>query len=263
MDIAGRSALVTGATGGIGRAIARELARRGAALVVTGRNTEVLDRLAAELGGRAVVADLADRREVERLADVAGAVDIFVSNAALPASGDLSDFSVEELDRALDVNLRAPIVLARALSAGMVARGEGQIVIVSSMAGKLPPQGLSLYSATKAGLRAFALVLRQDLAGAGVGVSVLVPGPIRDAGMWADTGLPLPLGVHTRSPDDVAGAVVQAVTTNTVEIDVAPVPLRVGGALAPLAPAAVLRAMHLLGADRYASEMAARQRHKR
>ena len=132
-------ALLTGATGGIGQAIARALAARGARLVLTGRRADVLEPLAAEIGGRAVVCDLAEAAEVERLLGEVGDVDVLVANAALPASGALSTFSVEELDRALAVNLRAPMVLARALSAGMVARGRGHLVFVSSLYGQGRP----------------------------------------------------------------------------------------------------------------------------
>ncbi len=125
MNVDGRSVLLTGATGGIGQAIARALAARGARLVLTGRRAEVLEPLAAEVGGRAIACDLAEASEVERLLGEVSNADILVANAALPASGELDSFSVEEIDRALAVNLRAPIVLARALSHGMVARGHG------------------------------------------------------------------------------------------------------------------------------------------
>src|SRR5690242_14321433 len=102
MKIGQMTALVTGATGGIGQAIARELAGRRASVVLTGRRADVLEPLAIELGGRAIVADLANRRAVSALMDECGPVDILVANAALPASGLLTDYSIEALDRALD-----------------------------------------------------------------------------------------------------------------------------------------------------------------
>src|SRR5436190_5219601 len=108
----GRLAVVTGATGGLGQAIARRLAAEGAALVLTGRRRDVLERLGSELGAKTVVCDLADRDDLPGLLDLVADADVFVSNAALPASGPLDDFSVEEIDRALDVNLRAPMLLA-------------------------------------------------------------------------------------------------------------------------------------------------------
>src|SRR5258707_3674118 len=111
--VAGR-VLITGATGGIGLAIARAFADRGATLVISGRRSEILDPLAAEVRGRAVVSDLGRREDVERLVAQAGEVDVLVANAALPASGVLTELTQEQIDRMLEINLRAPIPLARA-----------------------------------------------------------------------------------------------------------------------------------------------------
>ena len=155
MKIAGRIVLVTGATGGLGQAVARDLAVRGARLLVTGRNVELLEQLAGELGGTALPSDLANRRDVAALATASREADIVVSNAALPATGPLADFTEDEIGRALDVNLRAGIILARALSPAMVERGRGHFVFVSSMGAKMASAGLALYSATKFGLRGF------------------------------------------------------------------------------------------------------------
>jgi short-subunit dehydrogenase len=116
--------LLTGATGGLGDAIARRLHAEGARLVLTGRRTEVLEPLIRETGARAVGADLSDGAEVDRLAAGCADVDVLVANAGVPASGSALTFSVEEMDRALTVNLRAPIVLARLLGERMAARGE-------------------------------------------------------------------------------------------------------------------------------------------
>ena len=201
MNLDGRSVLLTGATGGIGKAIARALAARGARLVLTGRRADVLEPLAAEVGGRAVVCDLALPDEVTRLLSECSNADVLVANAALPASGLLGSFSVEEIDRALAVNLRAPIVLARALSAGMVARGHGHLVFVSSLSGKAASARGSIYSATKYGLRGFALGLREDLRDSGVGVSTVFPGFISDAGMFHESGARLPGYVAMKTPD--------------------------------------------------------------
>lgn len=262
-DVLGGTALVTGATGGIGQAIARALAARGATLVVTGRRGDVLAPLAAETGGRAVACDLADATQVERLAHEIGEVDLLVSNAALPASGLVDDFSIEEIDRALDVNLRAPIVLAKLLGAEMRRRGRGHLVFVSSLSGKAANGGGALYSATKFGVRGFATGLRDDLRPAGVGVSTIFPGFIRDAGMFADAEVELPRGVGTRTPDDVARAVVRAVERNRAEIDVAPLALRVGAAIAGLAPEVASALSRRAGSPEVATQMARGQRDKR
>ncbi len=139
---------------------------------------------------------------------------MLIANAALPASGRIEDFSVEQIDRALAVNLRAPIILARALAPQMSARGGGHIALISSLSGKSAQAGSSLYSATKFGLRGFGLGLREDWRDRGVGVSVVFPGFIRDAGMLHESGAKLPPGVGTRTPREVADATLRAVERN-------------------------------------------------
>ncbi len=192
MQIHNSTVLLTGATGGLGEAIARELGGRGAKLILTGRRTDVLEGLAGELGARALAADLADRAAVDRLLGDAGAVDILVANAALHGAGRLEEFEMVEVDRTLEVNLRAPIAMAHALAPAMVARGQGHLLFISSLSGKAPTAMTSLYNATKFGLRGFALGLRPELRERGVGVSVVNPGFIREAGMFAASGAKLP-----------------------------------------------------------------------
>ncbi len=255
--------LLTGATGGLGVAIARRLAAAGADLILSGRRVEVLEPLAAELGAQMVAADLADPSAVDRLATSSREVDILVANAGLPASGRLETYSVEQIDRALAVNLRAPMVLAHALTPGMVARGRGHVVFISSIAGKTATGGVSVYSATKYGLRGLSLGLRADLRPHGVGVSAIFPGFVSDAGMYADTGIKLPPGVGTRTPEQVAAAVVRAVERNRAEIDVAPLLLRAGGVFGGLMPELVARANRLGGAGHVAAEFESAQIGKR
>jgi short-subunit dehydrogenase len=263
VNLAGRSVLLTGATGGIGQAIARALAERGARLVLTGRRAEALEPLAAEVSGRAVACDLARAEEVTRLLDDVGSADVLVANAALPASGALSSFSIEEIDRALAVNLRAPMVLAHALSVGMAARGHGHLVFVSSMSGKAASGGGSVYSATKFGLRGFSLGLREDLRDSGVGVSTVFPGFISDAGMFHESGARLPGYVPTRTPEHVADGVVRAIERNRAEVDVAPVGMRLGAVAAGALPELTARLQRRLGAQAIADAMAEGQREKR
>jgi uncharacterized protein len=263
VNLGGRTALLTGASGGLGHTIARALARRGASLVLTGRRADVLEPLAAELGGRAVACDLSDRAAVAGLVDEAGPVDVLVANAGVPGSGRLDTFSIEEIDRALDVNLRAPIVLARLLAEGMAARGGGHIVFISSLNGKAAPPGTPIYAATKFGLRGFAQSLRQDLRPQGVGVSTIFPGFIRDAGFFHDAGVELPPYVRTKAPEDVGRAVVEAIEKDRSEIDVAPLSMKLGTTLARLAPDAAAIVQRRLGADRISAEFEAGQRDKR
>ena len=263
MNLGGRTALVTGASGGLGQAIARSLVRRGASVVLTARRTDVLESLAAELGGRAVACDLSDRASVERLVEEAGPVDVLVANAGIPASGAIDSFSLEEIDRAIDVNLRAPMVLARLMCDGMAERGGGQIVFVSSLSGKAGTAGSSIYAATKFGLRGFAQGLREDLRPRGVGVSTVFPGFIRDAGMFHESGAKLPGYVGTKRPADVAAAVISAIERDRSEVVVAPVPLRLGTAVAGLVPEVAATVQRKLGADKVAEQFVDGQRDKR
>ena len=263
MTLVSGNVLITGATGGIGHAIARALGARGAQLTLSGRRADALEPLARELGGRATVCDLSDREATARLARDAGDVDVLIANAALPATGELSEFSQEQVDRTLEVNLRAPIALAKALSPGMIQRRRGHMVFISSLSGKSANPSSSLYSATKFGLRGFALSLREDLRRDGVGVSVVLPGFIRDAGMFAEANVELPWGVGTRTPDDVAAGVIAAIEHNRPEVEVAPLSLRLGASFATVAPGLSATVARWLGSERVSRDMAEGQRHKR
>jgi len=222
VDISGSRVLLTGATGGLGRAIAKALDGRGAHLLLTSRKQDALEDLARELqSADALASDLSKRDDVAALPGRAGHVDIFVHNAGLPGSGRLESFTQEEIDRVLEVNLRAGIMLTHALLPGMSERGRGHLVYVSSMSGKLPTVRASIYGATKYGLRGFAGGLRDDFYGTGVGVSTIFPGPIKGAGMWQDAGIELPRWVPTKSPEDVGDAVAKAIEANRPEIAVA------------------------------------------
>jgi short-subunit dehydrogenase len=263
MEISGSKVLLTGATGGLGQAIARSLSAKGAQLILTGRRVDVLKPLASELGARALAVDLSEPAEVDRLLSEAGELDILVANAALPGSGMLDSFTLEQIDRALDVNLRAPIALARALAPAMVKRGRGHLLFMSSLSGKTATAGSSIYNATKFGLRGFAMAMRAELHDTGVGVSAVFPGFIRDAGMFAEAGVKLPTGVGTRSPEDVAKAVVVAIERNRGEVDVAPISLRFGSALAGLAPELSATVTRRAGSDKIIASLADSQRSKR
>ena len=265
VELNGSRILLTGATGGLGQAIARALHSRGAHLILTGRRVEVLDGLVSELGDRveARALDLADDGSVRGFCAEVGAVDVLVANARLPGTGKLDEYAPEQIDRVLDVNLRAPVHMTHALLAGMIERGRGHLVYISSMSGKVATARSSLYNATKFGLRGFAYAVREDLRETGVGVTTVFPGFISDAGMWADSGLDLPRGIGTKSPEDVAGAVIRGIERDKAEIDVAPFTVRVGGWLAGPAPNAVAAINKRGGGDDIADALANTQRDKR
>ncbi|MEU1890231.1 SDR family NAD(P)-dependent oxidoreductase [Streptomyces pristinaespiralis] len=263
MRISGASILLTGATGGLGGVLAAELAARGARLTISGRRADALEPLVERYGARAVVADLADAADVERLAAEAAGTDILISNAALPGSGDLLDCTPEQLDRAFAVNLRAPAVLARLLAPSMVESGGGHLAFIGSMAGKVTTRSMSLYSGGKFGLRGFALGLRQDLHGTGVGVSIVQPGFVRDVGMFAVTGAKPPTGMRTVSPRQVVAGVVRAVERDVAEVNVAPVELRLLAAIGGQFPGLAERLQRGGPGERTLREVVAAQRSSR
>jgi short-subunit dehydrogenase len=245
MELADRKALLTGATGGLGRAIAKALAEKGASVALSARKPEALEALAAELPGdghSVVPADLAEPGAAEKLAAEAGDVDILVANAGLPGAGWLGDFTPEQVSRALRVNLEAPMLLSQALFPAMIERGNGHLVFVASLAGKSASPLSSIYNSTKFGLRGFALGLRQDLGPKGVGVSLVSPGFIREAGMFADAGAKAPPGLGTATPAQVAAAVIKAIERDKVEVAVAPLLQRTLAHMGLASPSIAIRA---------------------
>jgi short-subunit dehydrogenase len=269
MEISGRTALVTGATGGLGRAIAHALALRGATLVLSSRKEGELAELAAALPGeghRTLVTELGEDGAGEKLAEeatAAGPVDIFVANAGLPGTGRIEALTPEGITRVLHVNLESPIRTTRALLEPMLERGTGHFVYVSSLAGKTPTPRSAMYNASKFGLRGFALAFRQDLRGSGVSASLVLPGFIRDAGMFADSEMDSPPGMGgTSSPEEVGEAVVRAIEADKAEIVVAPAQQRAASALGNTFPGIAALVQRGRG-ERIAEELAERQTEKR
>jgi short-subunit dehydrogenase len=164
----GARVVVTGASRGIGAALAAELVARGAGVVLVARSVEPLEKLAAELGGEAYAADLSDASAIEPLVrriEAEGPIDVLLNNAGVDLTGDLVALPSEEIVRLVAVNLCAPMLLCRAVIPGMRSRGRGHIVNVSSLAGTNAVPGLAPYSASKAGLSHFTAGLRADLKG--------------------------------------------------------------------------------------------------
>ncbi len=259
MNLSGRKALLTGATGGLGRAIAQALAERGAQVMLSARKREALEALAAELPGSGhsvLPADLAEPDAAERLAAEAAGTEILVANAGLPGAGKLDEFSAEEVKRALRVNLEAPMLMARALYPAMLEAGSGHLVFVASLSGKAASPRSSVYNATKFGLRGFALGLRADLDPKGVGVSIVSPGFIREAGMFADAGAKPPPGMGTSTPRQVGAATVKAIERNKVEVTIAPLPQRAGAHLALISPSLSVKAQSGSAGQKAAKDIA-------
>ena len=179
----GQKALVTGATSGIGRAVALQLAREGAEVLVHGRDAargaETVDEITAA-GGKAsfVAADLGDAADLQWLASDVGDVDILVNNAGISAFAPTAEFEIDAFDRMFASNVRAPFFLVAAFAPGMAARGHGSIISVSSMAGAVGLVGGAAYGATKASLEAMTRAWAAEYSANGVRVNAIAPGPV-------------------------------------------------------------------------------------
>jgi short-subunit dehydrogenase len=210
----GAVVLITGASAGIGAAVAAQLAGRGARVLAAGRDPAATAAVAERTGAHPLLADLGTPAGPDELAAAAlavhGRVDALIASAGAGWRGPLAEMPAGTLDELITLNLRAPILLARALLPGMLARGTGQLTLLASIAGLTGVASESVYAATKAGLVVFAESLRLEVAGSGVGVAVVSPGAV-DTGFFArrgtpyDRGFPRPLDVRR-----VARAVVRA-----------------------------------------------------
>jgi NAD(P)-dependent dehydrogenase (short-subunit alcohol dehydrogenase family) len=182
-ELTGQRALVTGATSGIGRAVALQLARDGAEVLVHGRDAGRGDEVVQEIdaaGGKAgfVAADIADDEDVRWLAKEVGAIDILINNAGIARFGPTVGFDLVEFDAMFAGNVRAPFILVAALAPGMVARGQGNIVNVGSMAGRIGLVGGAAYGATKVSLEAMTRAWAAEYSPSGVRVNAVAPGPV-------------------------------------------------------------------------------------
>jgi short-subunit dehydrogenase len=241
MQLTDAVVLVTGASAGIGHAAAVRFAARGARVLVHGRDVKRTGDVAREVGGRALVADLASPADRQRLAAEAlgefGRVDVLINNAGFGHSGPLTAMPVDTIRRLVEVDLLAAIELTRALLPGMIEQERGAICFVTSIAGRTGVAGEAVYSATKAGLDMFAESLRAETAGSGVNIGVIVPGVV-DTGFFVTRGRPYERTRPRPIPADVvADAVVRTVVRDRAE-EWAPRWLRIAPTLRALAPGA-------------------------
>lgn len=213
MELTQQTALVTGGTAGIGLACARLLAAAGATVIVTGRDGDRGAAAAAAIGARFVRADLSDMESVRALAQQAPKVDILVNNAAAFPAALTVEQELDPFERTFATNVRGLYFLTAALVPGMLTRGHGSIVNITTMvAGKGVP-GASAYSASKAAVESLTRTWAAEFGSGGVRVNSVAPGPTRTEGVqaeWGDTneelGRSLPLG-RTADPLEIAQAV--------------------------------------------------------
>jgi short-subunit dehydrogenase len=255
--------LLTGATGGLGPHLAGALAAAGANLVLTARDAGALARLTDDLapaGVRtaAVPADLGDPADVAALVAraeaAAGPVDVLVHNAATDACAPYELLTAADVERVVAVNLTAPLELTRRALPGMLDRGRGHVVFVSSLSGVGGTAFEAPYAATKGALLALTRSLRAEFADRPVGFSAVVPGSVSGPGMFGravDRGVRVPRSMRLARPASVAAAVVRSVATDAPRIVVYPGPVAPLLALGAVAPRAAERLEARLGLARF------------
>lgn len=224
--IAGKTVVLTGASRGIGAAIARTLAKEKATVVCISRSAEGLTEIAAEidrLGGKAITIPW-DLTQVENLSTLVEqiqqqvTIDILLNNAGIEIYRAFADYTSSEIQSILSTNLLAAMELTRLILPSMLDRGTGHIINMASTSGKKGVAFNSIYSASKAGSIVWSDALRQELASTGVSVTTLCPGYVSDLGMTADSGVPIPSSAGQSTPEAVTKAVLKAINKGSGEV---------------------------------------------
>ncbi len=260
-DLQGRTALVTGASGGLGAHLARRLAREGMHVALTARGADALSDLAQELGGlgvrtAALPADLSDLDQIdpllERAQDALGPIDLLLNNAGMELASAFTALTREELTGMVNLNLTAPLLLTHRVLPGMLARGRGHVVFISSLGGKVGPAYDEPYAASKAGLIGLTQSLRAEYRHEPVGFSVVCPGFIAGDGMYqrmVEQGLRANRLMGETNVAKVLDAVVRAIRRDLPEVIESGAPIRPALALAQLAPGLAERVAPLFGVN--------------
>ena len=268
----GTSVLLTGASGGLGPHMARAIAAAGASLALVGRSRDRLAALQAELRGSGIcaetlVCDLGAPGAVEDLAVAAeaavGPIDALVNNAGVEVAAPFTTLDPTEIDQLLALDLAIPLLLTRRLLPGMLARGRGHVVNISSIGGKGAIPYSVPYAAAKWGLIGVTQSLRAEYADAPIGFSVVCPGFVAGEGMFgraAARGVRAPAAFGTTTAPKVAAAVVRSIEHDLPEVIVTPRPVRPLLAFAALAPRTSERLATRLGTTRFARDAARAQR---
>jgi len=226
-NLAGKTVLLTGASRGLGVYIAHALAREHATVVCVSRFKSGLDTTCAQikaLGGKGISIpfDIKNVTELSTLKQqinkVVGSVDIVINNAGIEIYRDFVDYSLEDLQSILTINLLAATELTRLFLPSMLERRSGHIVNIASLAGKKGVPYNSIYSASKAGLIMWTDAMRQELAATNTNISVICPGYISETGMTVNSRVPAPLLLSISTPTDVANAVIRAIKQNKAEV---------------------------------------------